>query len=285
MTMIPKKIQKPRTGVVGWPIGHSLSPRLHRFWLQKYNLDGEYQAYGVKPEELAEFIQKMPENNIIGLNLTLPHKEIIFPYLDEVDELAQKIGAVNTLIVRDGRLWGTNTDGYGFLTNLKQNAPFWSSENGPAVIIGAGGAARAVLVSLLAAGVPEIRLINRTKSRAEKLAKLYQDPRIKVCDWQDRSDELSGAALLVNSTNLGMKGQPTLDLDLSGLPTSAVVYDIIYNPLDTDLLKQARLKGLACVDGLGMLLYQAAPAFQAWYGQAPEVDQALRDHVLAGLGL
>lgn len=272
-----------KAGVVGWPISHSLSPRLHSYWLQKYDLDGEYLAYEVKPEDLEGFIKTLPEKNITGLNLTVPHKEIVFPFLDDVDDIARKIGAVNTIIVRDGRFYGTNTDGYGFLTNLMENAPEWSAKSGPAVVIGAGGAARAAIVSLLEAGVPEIRLINRTKSRAEKLGDIYEDSRIKICDWQDRSKSLSDVALLVNTTTLGMKGQPALDIDLTALPVSAVVYDIVYNPLETDLLKQAASRGNHCVDGLGMLLHQAAPAFQAWFGKKPTVDQPLRNHVLAGL--
>ena len=272
-----------KAGVVGWPISHSLSPRLHSYWLQKYNLEGEYLAYEVKPEDLGGFIKTLPEKNITGLNLTVPHKEIVFPFLDDVDDVARKIGAVNTIIVRDGRFYGTNTDGYGFLTNLMENAPKWLAKSGPAVIIGAGGAARAAIVSLLEAGVPEIRLINRTKSRAEKLSDIYEDSRIKICDWQDRSQSMSDVALLVNTTTLGMKGQPALDIDLAALPVSAVVYDIVYNPLETDLLKQAASGGNHCVNGLGMLLYQAAPAFQAWFGKQPTVDQSLRDHVLAGL--
>ncbi|MCK5425349.1 MAG: shikimate dehydrogenase [Emcibacter sp.] len=269
-----------KTGVVGWPISHSLSPRLHSFWLQKYGISGEYEAYPVKPEDLEAFLRTLAEKNIVGLNLTVPHKEIAFPFLDEVDDLALKIGAVNVVTVREGRLYGSNTDGYGFLTNLKESAPTWSPENGAAVILGAGGAARAAIVSLLDDGVSEIRLLNRTKQRAEKLAEIFDDSRIMVCDWQDRSQKLSDAALLVNTTTLGMTGQPPLDIDLSALPSLAVVYDIVYNPLETDLLKQARIRGNICVDGLGMLLYQAAPAFQEWFGQEPEVDRHLRQHVL-----
>jgi len=272
-----------KTGVVGWPVAHSLSPRLHGFWLRKYAIDGEYLAFEVKPENLEDFIKTLPEKEITGFNLTVPHKEIICPFLDDVDEIAQKIGAVNTVIIRDGKLYGTNTDGYGFLTNLKQNAPDWSGNRGAAVILGAGGAARAAIVSLLDEGFPEIRLINRTRNRAEKRAEIYNDSRIVVCDWPDRSQKLSDAALLVNTTTLGMTGQPPLDIILSQLPKSAVVNDIVYNPLETDLLKQARLQGYQPVDGLGMLLHQAAPAFKAWFGQKPEVDQALRAHMLKRL--
>jgi len=280
-----KKPQKQmvKAGVVGWPIGHSLSPRLHGYWLEKHHIAGQYLAYEVKPDDLGDFVKNLPKNNIAGVNLTVPHKETIFPFLDEVDELARKIGAVNMLSVRDGRLCGTNTDGYGFLTNLKQHAPDWSADRGPVVMIGAGGAARAAIVSLLQAGAPEIRLINRTRSRAEKLAGIYQDPRIRVADWQDRAQCLSGAALLVNVTTLGMSNQPALDIDLSRLPPAAVVYDIVYNPLETALLKEARLRGNQCVDGLGMLLHQAAPAFQAWFGPRPDVDRALREYMLEGL--
>ncbi|PCI33103.1 MAG: shikimate dehydrogenase [Alphaproteobacteria bacterium] len=280
MTDTNQKIIK--TGVVGWPISHSLSPRLHGFWLKKYGISGDYQAYAVQPEDLGEFLKKMPEQGISGLNLTVPHKEIVFPFLDDVDETARRIGAVNVVSLRDGRLHGTNTDGYGFLTNLKDNAPAWSAASGPVVVIGAGGAARAAIVSLLDEGVSEIRLINRTRTRADQLAEVFDDPRLVVCDWEKRSANLSGAALLVNTTILGMKGQPPLDIDLMALPPSAVVYDIVYNPLETDLLQAARARGNPVVDGLGMLLYQAAPAFEAWFGQRPEVDKILRDHVLEG---
>ena len=272
-----------KAGVVGWPIGHSLSPRLHGYWLKKYGLEGDYQPYAIKPEDLGGFLKTMPENKITGLNLTVPHKEIIFPFLDEVDNTAQKIGAVNMVTYKKGRLYGTNTDGYGFLTNLKENAQGWSADVGPAVILGAGGAAKAAIVSLLDDGIPEIRLINRTKERAEKLALLYDDRRIVVCDWAQRSEILNDVALVVNTTTLGMTGQPALDMDISGLPKTAFVYDIVYNPLETNLLKQAKEQGNKTVDGLGMLLYQAVPAFHAWFGKKPTVDKGLREHLLQGM--
>lgn len=276
-------IKKVKAGVVGWPISHSLSPRLHSFWLQRHSLDGEYLAYEVKPEDLGDFLKKMPEENITGLNLTVPHKEIVFPFLDDVDEKAEKIGAVNMVTLRDGRLLGSNSDGYGFLTNLKQCAPKWSAEQGPVAIFGAGGAARAAIVSLLDDGVPELTIFNRTKERAEELAKIFQDPRIKVGHWQGRSQGLSELSLLVNTTILGMKGQSPLDCDLSHFPQAATVYDIVYNPLETPLLKQARGRGNVCVDGLGMLLHQAVPAFKAWFSQSVEVDESLRKHMLEAL--
>ncbi len=278
-----KSNNRKTAGVAGWPVSHSLSPRLYEYWLRKYNIDGDYQAFEVKPEDLGDFLKTLSEKNIIGLNLTVPHKETIFPCLDEVDEIARRIGAVNMVTVRAGKLSGTNTDGFGFLANLKNSAPAWSAGHGPAVIIGAGGAARAIIVSLLDDGIPEIRLINRTRERADRLAEKYDDPRIKVYDWQDRSEKISGAGLLVNSTTLGMTGQPPLDLDLSRLPKSAVVYDIVYSPLETTMLKQAKKRGNVCVDGLGMLLYQATPAFQVWFGQKVSVDQGLRQYVLSGL--
>lgn len=269
-----------KAGVAGWPVSHSLSPRLHGHWLRKYGIPGEYRAYAVRPEDMAVFLKRMPENGITGLNLTVPHKETIFPFLDEVDDVARRTGAVNMITLRDGRLYGTNTDGYGFLVNLKENSVNWSTKNGPAVIFGAGGAARAALVSLLDDGISEIRLINRTRARADNLAEIYKDRRIVVCDWQDRAQNLSEAGLLVNTTTLGMTGQPPLECDLSALPPSAVVYDIVYNPLETALLKEARSQGNICVDGLGMLLHQAAPAFQAWFGKKPDVDRRVRQHIL-----
>ncbi|MCF6195651.1 MAG: shikimate dehydrogenase [Emcibacter sp.] len=274
-----------KAGVVGWPISHSLSPRLHGYWLKKYHIDGTYDPYAVKPEDLGSFIKTLTEKNITGLNLTVPHKEIILPFLDHVDDIARKIGAVNTVTCHDGRLSGTNTDGYGFLTNLKEMAPNWLATDGPAMILGAGGAARAAMVSLLDVGVPEIKLVNRTKSRAENLAEIYGDLPITICDWQDLSKNLSGISLLINTTVLGMTGQPPLEIDLSGLSLSTVVYDIVYNPLETDLLKTAKANGNIAVDGLGMLLHQAVPAFEIWYGQRPEVDTALREYMIAGLGV
>lgn len=277
------KDQKLIAGVVGCPVSHSLSPDLHNYWLKKHNINGQYDAYDIKPEKLAEFIKTMGEKNMIGLNLTVPHKETIFPFLDDIDKNARKIGAVNTIVCRQGRLYGSNTDNYGFLANLKAKAPEWRGNTGPVVIIGAGGAARAVIVSLLNEGVKEIRLVNRTRARAEKLKQLYQNPALRVCDWQKRSHSLSGAALLVNTTLLGMTGQPSLDMDLTGLPEGAIVYDIVYNPLETPLLKQARARGNPGVDGLGMLLYQAVPAFQAWFGQKVIVDEELRHYMIARL--
>lgn len=271
-------------GVVGDPISHSLSPRLHGYWLQKYEIDGEYKAFHVVPDDLHDFVGQLKENDISGLNITVPHKETVMSLVDEIDERARKIGAVNTVCFnRQGNLVGSNTDGYGFLKHLKKSAPNWQAEMGPAVIIGAGGAARAVIVSLLEDGVPEIRLCNRTIARAENIKHELADSRVKVIKWEGREEALKGANLLVNVTTLGMSGQPGLDLSLENLPKQSIVYDIVYNPLETELIRNARRQGNDTVDGLGMLLHQAVPGFKAWFGIAPEVDDALRAHVLEAL--
>lgn len=278
---------RKKAGVVGWPIGHSLSPRLHVYWLKQQGIMGDYQAYEVPPEGLEKFIHSLGEENITGVNLTVPHKEIVFPFLDEIDDVARKIGAVNVVTATGGKLRGTNTDGYGFYTNLVEIAPHWVPSQAPVAIIGAGGAARAAIVSLLDAGVPEIRIFNRTRTRAENLIKLYADfyepDRLVVGNWVDRSEKLGDCSLVVNTTTLGMKGQLPLEVNLDSLPKTAVVYDIVYNPLETALLRAARERGNVTVDGLGMLLHQATPAFEAWFGRTVTVDKALRDHVLQGL--
>ncbi|MEZ5757700.1 MAG: shikimate dehydrogenase [Emcibacteraceae bacterium] len=271
-------------GVVGDPISHSLSPKLHGYWLKKYGIKGDYAAFHVAANELADFIGRLKKNNISGVNITLPHKEAVLKLVDKVDDVAAKIGAVNTVYFdNDGKLIGTNTDGYGFLTHLKQSVEGWDSNKGPIVIIGAGGAARAVLVSLLDDGAPEIRITNRTLSRAEALATEISDERIKVTPWEEREMALKGTTLLVNVTTLGMTGQPALDLPLDQLPKQAVVYDIVYNPLETSLLKKARERGNITVDGLGMLLHQAVPGFQAWFGIRPEVDDGLKQFLLKAI--
>ena len=272
-----------RAGVMGDPIGHSLSPRLHSFWLKKHGIDGTYEPFLVKPEDLKTALKSLHKRNIKGVNLTIPHKEAAMEFLDEIDDKARKIGAINTVIVKeDGRLLGTNTDGDGFYNHLKQSSTF-KAEGRTAVIIGAGGAARAVLSVLLDAGILKITLVNRTKSRAENLQKILGDKRIKIADWSDRASILKKCDLLVNATSLGMIGQPDLDLDLKFLPPSSIVYDIIYTPLQTNLLKEAKLKGCQTTDGLGMLLHQACGGFKAWFGIAPKVDKELREHMLKAL--
>ena len=275
---------KTIAGVVGDPISHSVSPRLHGYWLNKYNINGDYKAFHVKPEDLEDFINNLDANNISGVNLTVPHKEKILNYVDLIEGAAQKIGAINTVYRNENnQLVGSNTDGYGFLKNLKQRASNWRADDGPVTLIGSGGAARAIIVSLLDDGVPEIRLCNRTESRAEKLANEINDPRMCVYDWESREQSLKDCALLVNVTTLGMTGQPELELSLGQLPISAVVYDIVYNPLETELLRAAKERGNITVDGLGMLLHQAVPGFKAWFGVLPEVDEKLRNQVLEAL--
>jgi shikimate dehydrogenase len=272
-------------GVIGWPIGHSLSPRLHGFWLKQAGIDAAYIPMPVPPDRITEVIRLLPALGFRGANVTVPHKHAALIAADRATERAQLMGAANTLIVEDdGSITADNTDGFGFLENLRQGAPNWSAEAGPAVILGAGGAARGVIGALLAAGTPEVILLNRTRSRAEALASdlqghFPQQP-ITVADWDDRGCLLSRAALLANATTQGMNGQAPLDLDLSTLPVSAVVTDIVYVPLQTDLLRRAAERGNPVVDGLGMLLYQARPGFEAWFGVVPQVDSRLRTHML-----
>ncbi|MGI9433593.1 MAG: shikimate dehydrogenase [Geminicoccaceae bacterium] len=273
-------------GVMGFPIGHSRSPRLHGYWLQHYGIDGAYMPLSVMPERLEQALRALPALGFQGVNLTIPHKEAALAIVDDISEAAGRIGAVNTVIIdADGRLRGDNTDSFGFMANLEARAPDWQVASGPAVILGAGGAARAIVVGLIEAGVPEIRLSNRTSARADQLAEaigaMDSDIRVNVLPWQSRADALDGAALLVNTTSLGMKGQPSLTIGLDGLPKAALVTDIVYAPLETELLGAARARGNPVVDGLGMLLHQGRPGFSAWFGVDPEVTERLRAAVLA----
>lgn len=275
-------------GIMGWPVSHSRSPVLHGFWLAEHGIDGAYVPLAVPPAALVQALRALPALGFRGCNLTIPHKEAALAALDRIDPVARRIGAVNTVVVgEDGSLDGSNTDVYGFLSNLRQVQPGWRAAAGPAVVLGAGGAARAILAALLEAGVPEVRLINRTRSRAEALASgvLVTDRggSITVLDWTRRAAALEGAALLVNATSLGMSGGAPLELDLAALPTAAVVYDIVYVPLETPLLKTARARGHPVVDGLGMLLHQARPGFAAWFGVEPAVTPALRATIEATL--
>jgi len=268
-------------GVMGWPVAHSRSPRLHGFWLSQNDIDGTYLPLPVRPENLAAALKALPALGFAGVNLTVPHKTAALGLMDRLSDEAKRIGAVNTVVVAsDGRLEGSNTDGYGFLAHLKASAPQWRVKNGAAVVLGAGGAARAIAVALLDAGVEELRLVNRTAARAEEMATAF-GKRIKRVAWQDRALALKDAGLLVNSTTLGMSGQPALEIALDHLPRSAAVYDIVYVPLETPLLAAARLRGNTTVDGLGMLLHQARPGFAAWFGIEPEVTPELREFVLA----
>ncbi len=280
MTENGKTIQ---AGVMGWPVSHSLSPRLHGFWLHELGIDGTYSALAVAPDDLEDSLRSLPEQGFAGVNLTLPHKEAAASIVDTMDSAASRIGAVNTVVVgADGSLAGSNTDGYGFIENLKSGAPEWTADNSTAVVLGAGGAARAIIAALLDGGLKELRLVNRTQSRAESL-KADIGGAIIVVPWADRTAALEGAGLLVNTTTLGMTGEEPLEIHLSPLPAGAIVTDIVYAPLTTPLLKDAAGRGNPTVDGLGMLLHQARPGFHQWFGAEPVVTDALRVHVMEGL--
>ena len=272
-----------RAFVTGWPITHSRSPLIHGFWLKELGIDGSYEAIGLSPEEFESGIRQLAADGFAGGNVTVPHKEAAFALCDACDELARRLKAVNTLVFRDGRIEGRNTDGEGFLENLRLGAPGWSAAAGPAVLLGAGGASRAVAAALEMAGAPEVRIVNRTVARAEQLIRDIGLARASAHGWNALPDLIGDAALLVNATSLGMAGSGALEIDLAPLPRSALVTDIVYVPLETELLKAARARGNPTVDGLGMLLYQAVPGFEAWFGTRPEVTDALRAHILADI--
>lgn len=270
-------------GVAGWPIGHSRSPRLHNFWLRRYEIDGAYVPLAIRPESFEMAIRALPKLGFSGCNVTLPHKEAALRLCDWIDPAARRIGAVNTIVVaEDGGLKGSCTDGYGFLQALKEGAPELDLSGARTLLIGAGGSARAIAVALLESGVSELIIVNRTRARAEKLS-IMLDSEVKVADWDQRSKQLDAIHLLVNSTNLGMQGQPQLELVLDALPRDAVVMDVVYTPILTPLLAAAQRRGNRVVDGLGMLLHQARPGFAAWFGRQPVVDQDVRDYVLLNL--
>jgi shikimate dehydrogenase len=273
-------------GIMGWPVSHSRSPILHGFWLEQLGIDGAYVPLAVPPERLEQALRALPALGFRGCNLTIPHKEAALAIVDRVDPIARRIGAVNTIIVAaDGSLEARNTDAYGFRENLRERAPDWRAESGPAVVLGAGGGARGVLAALAEAGVREIRLVNRTRARAESVARALATATttITVHSWKDRNAALRDAGLLVNTTSLGMEGEAPLIIDLSLLPAGAVVADIVYVPLETGLLAAARERGYAVVGGLGMLLHQGRPGFEAWFGRAAVVTPELRAAMLASL--
>jgi shikimate dehydrogenase len=273
-----------RACVIGWPVEHSRSPLIHRYWLKQHGIDGAYEKEAVRPEDLARFLSSLQARGYAGANVTLPHKEAALRAAESADEAAIAIGAANTLwLDPDGTLHASNTDAYGFMTNLKTQAPDWNEERRPVMVLGAGGAARAILHGLLAEGATRIFLANRTRDRAEALAHAF-GPAVSVVDWGDRNTALAGCGLLVNATSLGMTGKEPLDIDLVALPEDAVVADIVYAPLETKLLAVARARGNRVVDGLGMLLHQAVPGFERWFGIRPEVTPELRAHVAASLG-
>jgi shikimate dehydrogenase len=278
--MPPLAVPALRAGVIGWPIQHSRSPVLHGFWLRAYGIDGSYDRFAVAPENLAAFIADLRGNGMRGVNVTIPHKVAVMDLLDTVTDEARVIGAVNTIVVHDGKLRGSNTDAFGFIENLRAGAPaVFSIAAGPALVLGTGGAARAVVYALLTAGAPEIRLANRDAPKCAWFVERF-GPRIVPVKWKDREIASAGTNLLVNTTSLGMSSQPPLTLALDRLPDAALVHDIVYNPLVTPLLAAATARGNPVVDGLGMLLHQARPGFAAWFGRAPDVTPALREAVL-----
>lgn len=270
-------------GVMGYPVMHSRSPRLHNYWLEQHGLLGTYVPLAIQPDGLVPALRALHPLGFAGCNITVPHKVAAIAALETIDPMAKRIGAINCVIVRkDGALHGTNNDGFGYIASIRERFPNWRADAGPVVVLGAGGGARAVLAALADAGAREIRLLNRSRARAEGIASDNGSP-ISVYDWEDRSSALSDAAMLVNTTSLGMSGQPPLDLSLDRLPVSALVSDIIYIPKETPLLAAARERGNPTVNGLGMLLNQARPAFQAWFGILPDVTPELRAMIEASI--
>jgi len=270
----------PRAGVAGWPVAHSRSPTIHRYWLKELGLPGSYERFAVRPEEFREFAAKIGKDGLLGANVTVPHKEAAFMACDRRTAVAEALGAVNTLWREDGRLIGDNTDVAGFLANMDESASGWAKRGRLAVVIGAGGAARAIVYALISRGFERVAIVNRTQARAEALAAHFGDSTMAL-PWAGLATKLADAELLVNASSLGMAGQPPLAIDLSALPERAVVADAVYVPLRTPLIEAARARGLRNVGGLGMLLHQAAPAFARWFGQRPQVTPTLRGLVEA----
>ncbi|MHA1539330.1 MAG: shikimate dehydrogenase [Alphaproteobacteria bacterium] len=263
-----------KAGVIGYPIHHSISPKLHGFWLKKYGIEGEYTAYEVKPENLGDFIKSLKEKGLNGCNVTIPHKEDVMQYLDVISEDAQKIGAVNTVIVNsEGKTTGYNTDVCGFVNNLKNTVPNYKF-SGKAIVLGAGGAARAICVGLLKNGVSEVFLTDIAPEKAEKIAADLKKG-ISVLAWEERESVLKDVMLVVNATPLGMKGFPEHEINLTALSENAVVYDIVYTPEKTGLLKKAEEQNNPILGGLGMLIQQAVYGFENWFGQKPVPDQEI----------
>ncbi len=263
-------------GVMGWPIMHSRSPLLHNYWFRQHELAGTYVPLAIRPEGLAAALRALHPLGFAGCNLTIPHKQQAMTIVDEVDTLARNIGAISCVIVRpDGSLAGTNNDCYGFIHNTRQEQPGWQADSGPIVVIGAGGGSRAVCYGLAQEGAKEIRLVNRTFSRAKSIAEAFGGP-VRALLWEQRHDALEGAVMVVNTTSCGMVGQSALDIKLDKLPAGALAADIIYSPLETPFLAAARKRGNRTVNGLGMLLHQGRPAWQAWFGIEPEVTAELR---------
>jgi shikimate dehydrogenase len=267
-------------GVMGWPVAHSRSPLIHNHWISQYKLNGAYGLFPVEPRNLEAAIRGLQALGLAGCNITIPHKVKAMEFVDWIHPLAQRMGAINTVVVQaDGALHGFNNDGFGFIQSVLEAQSTWKANAGPIVVLGAGGASRAIIVSLLDAGATEIRIVNRTHSKAQDLAQEFGSL-VSSVTWENREASLDGASLLVNTTNQGMHGEPALDISLNQLPMHALVSDAVYIPLETPLLKQARLRGNPTVNGLGMLLHQARPAFHAWFGVMPEVTPELYEKVI-----
>lgn len=268
-----------RAGVIGHPIAHSKSPVIHNYWLERYAIEGEYKRYDIAPDNFYDEVMRLRDDGLAGLNVTLPHKQSIMDICTTLNDEAQKIGAVNTVVFYPGgEIEGRNTDAYGFLENAKESCPDFSWNKKTVTVLGAGGAARAILFALKREGVAEIRLSNRSIDHAEKLADEFG---AIIYDWDEKEKALADTDALINSTSLGMAGKPELDMGLTALKKNAIVYDIVYTPLMTDLLKRAVERACPIVTGIGMLLHQARPGFEAWFGQRPEVTEELRQRIQA----
>ena len=280
MTSLPRS--EPRACVIGWPVAHSRSPLIHRFWLESLKVAGSYELAAVAPADFPDFVGNLDLHGFVGANVTLPHKQTAFGLCDVKLPAAERLKAVNTLWIEAGKLCGDNTDCTGFLGALDQDAPEWDRNPCTALVLGAGGAARAIVHALQLRKMTRIFLVNRTRENAEKLATDFGTP-VEVVDFGDLPDAMASAQLLVNTTSLGMRGQPPLTLDLTPLPPHAIVSDIVYVPLETSLVKAAKTRGLRAVSGIGMLLHQAVPGFERWFGKKPRVTAELRGLVEADI--
>lgn len=271
----------PLAGVIGDPISHSLSPRLHGHWLRRYGLPGHYVPLHISHAKIADALRLLPDIGFVGVNVTIPHKEFVLSLASTVTDRAALIGAANTItFLEDGRMQADNTDGMGFTSSIRQSLPGWTAASGPALVLGSGGAAKAIVSALISAGAPQVFVANRTRARADGLKDQF-GARVQPQDWTQIGSLVADAALIVNTTSLGMVGQSPLKIDLSRLSPQTVVTDLVYTPLKTDLLLAAEAAGCQTVDGLGMLLHQAVPGFERWFGHTPDVDESLRSAVLA----
>ncbi|MBH87719.1 MAG: shikimate dehydrogenase [Pelagibacterales bacterium] len=274
------------TGIIGKPIKHSLSPVLHSFWLRMYDIESTYKIYEIEKNDISRFLKSLEDNNIDGLNVTIPYKSLVMDYLDHIDQDALDLGAVNTIKVeKQNKLTGHNTDTYGFMHHLNTSVPLWKNKEGYITIIGAGGASRAIIWSFLRENKVDIKLFNRSKERAfqliEDMKKLF--PKANITFYSDLSEAIKNSSLLVNCSSLGMKGQPRLEINLEKMKDNSIVYDIVYSPLNTELLSKAKRLNLIAIDGLGMLINQAAPAFEMWHNKKAIVNEKLREYAISYL--